>query len=235
MHQRFFALPTLAGLVMLCASLTGPAAPALAEGAITYTADGGEMGQLEMTERWRGGALRTDIAGVEAYMLMRDGETYSITSAGGQIMVFALSGLAEVAEGQAAGPSDPREDAMVIPEEILDITPTGDTREVAGVSGEIHEVAWLDEDGVRHTDTAVLSDDPRLLENQDLKIEMSNLVSGQEPNPLSQALQDRGLAALSFGDRYEVLSIEDSAGPERDFELPAEPMDLGDMTGGMSQ
>lgn len=236
MYRTAYPLHLIAGLLFL-SLVAGTAGPALADGSLTYSADGGDMGRLEMTDRWRGSALRTDIAGVEAYMLMRDGEIYSITNAGGRVMVFALSALADMPQAQGAQPSDQMNTGagMEMPSEVLEIEPTGNTKEVAGVTGEIHEISWLDEDGVAHTDTAVLSDDPRLLENQKLKFEKSNLVSGQEPNPLTQALQDRGLAALSFGDRFEVLSIDDSPGPEGDFQLPAEPMDLGDMTGGMSQ
>ncbi|WP_022728849.1 hypothetical protein [Fodinicurvata sediminis] len=236
MQRTVFPLHLIASL-LLVALVAGTAGPALADGSLTYSADGGDMGRLEMTERWRGGALRTDIAGVEAYMLLRDGEIYSITSAGGRVMVMALSALADLPQAQGAQSQGQMKTGagLATPSEVLEIDPTGNTKEVAGVTGELHEISWLDEDGASHTDSAVLSDDPRLLENQQLKMEMANLVQGQESNALLEALQDKGLAALTFGDRFEVLSLEDHPGPEGDFLLPAEPMDLGDMMGGMSQ
>ncbi|MGM0561610.1 MAG: hypothetical protein ACQETX_11140 [Pseudomonadota bacterium] len=236
MRRTVYPLHRLASLLLL-ALVAGTAGPALADGSLTYSADGGDMGRLEMTERWRGGALRTDIAGVEAYMLLRDGEIYSITSAGGRVMVMALSALADLPQAQGTQSTDQLKTGagLAMPSEVQEIDATGEVKDVAGVTGEIYEISWLDEEGASHTDSAVLSDDPRLLENQQLKMEMSNLVQGQEANPLLEALQEKGLAALSFGDRFEVLSLEDHPGPEGDFLLPAEPMDLGDMMGGMSQ
>lgn len=236
MHRTAYPLHMIAGLLLL-ALVAGTAGPALADGSLTYSADGGDMGRLEMTERWRGGALRTDIAGVEAYMLMRDAEIYSITSAGGRVVVMALSALANMPQAQGGQSQGQMKTGagLAMPSEVLKIEPTGNMKEVAGVTGEIHEISWLDEDGASHTDSAVLSDDPRLLENQQLKMDKAKLVQGQESNPLLEALQEKGLAALSFGDRFEVLSLEDHPGPEGDFLLPAEPMDLGDMIGGMSQ
>lgn len=200
-----------------------------AEGRINYTADAGKMGKMEMTERWRDDALRMEIAGRDAYMLLRGEEIYSVTAASGQIMVLPLGQLKDMAG--AAGSQGPSADkaGVVFPDSIEKIRKTGEMREVAGISGEVHEIDWIDNTGTARTDTAVLTDDPQMLEHQDLKIRFIRAVSDEEPNTLLSELEARGLAALSFGDRFRVTALSDEAGPAGNFELPAEPIDFGDM------
>jgi hypothetical protein len=212
-----------------CALVLTSVSFAAAQGQLTYTADAGKMGQMEMTERWTADALRMDIEGMDAYMLLKGDEIYSITVASGQVMVFPLSQLKNM--GGAGGNAGPSADqaGVVFPEEISTMRATGETREVAGIEGEIYDVDWTDNSGTARTVSAVLTDDPRLLEHQDLKMRFIRQISGEEPNPLMTEMQDRGLAALTFGDRFRVLSLTDDAGPAGDFELPAAPIDFGDM------
>jgi hypothetical protein len=205
------------------------ATAASAEGRLTFIADGGEQGMVEMTERWRDGALRTDIKGMDAYMLLNDKSVYSVTSAGGKPMVIDLAALGDMpGAGSGQGPSA-EQTGMVFPERINEMDAIGETRDIAGVTGQVYEVDWIDDAGTPRTDTAVLSDDPRLLEHQALQSRLIKVVSGDDPNPLLVEMEKRGLAALSFGDRYLVTEITTDAGPAGDFELPAEPMDFGNM------
>lgn len=219
----------LRNIAAACALVLAPVSFAAAEGQLTYTADAGKMGRMEMTERWTAEALRMDIEGMDAYMLLKGDEVYSVTVASGQVMVFPLSQLKTMAgAGGNAGPSADQA-GVVFPEEISTMRATGETREVAGIEGEIYDVDWTDNSGTARTVSAVLTDDPRLLEHQDLKMRFIRQISGEEPNPLMTEMQDRGLAALTFGDRFRVLSLTDDAGPAGDFELPAAPVDFGDM------
>ena len=70
---------------MLAALVTATAGHA--EGRVSFTAKAGKAGEMTMTERWKGNALRTDIEGAGAYMLMRDDRIYSIVSMAGQITI----------------------------------------------------------------------------------------------------------------------------------------------------
>lgn len=207
------------------------AATGHAEGRLSYTAQAGDAGRMKMTERWTGNALRTDIEGMDAYMLMRDGTVYSIIAMGGKITVMDLGQLQDVpGAGTGQAPSQPQA-GVVFPETIEEMRAVGETREIAGIEGEVHDVEWIDNTGQVQTDTAVLTDDARLLENQSHKMRLIEAVSGEPPNPLLVELDARGLAALSFGDRYLVTEVTGAAGPAGDFELPAEPSDLGGMMG----
>jgi hypothetical protein len=211
-------------LVTFAAATTGAS-----EGRVSFTAEAGQAGEVTMTERWKDGALRTDIEGMDAYMMMRDNTVYSITAAGGQIMVMDLGQLKDMpGAGAGQGPSE-EQAGVVFPEKIEDLRDIGETREVAGITGDVYEIDWIDNAGDSKTDTAVLTDDPRLLEHQSLKTTLISTISGDDPNPLLRELEGRGLAALSFGDRFLVTEVGDDAGPAGDFQLPAEPMDLGNM------
>lgn len=205
------------------------ATSSLAEGRVSFIADAGDAGQMSMTERWSGSALRTDIEGMDAYMLLRDDSVYSIISMAGQITVIDLGQMKDM-PGVAANQTPSQNEAgVVFPDEIVTIEEMGETREIAGVGGDVHEIEWVDNAGQPRTDNAVLTDDTRLLEHQALKMQLIETISGEAPNPLMVELQDRGLAALSFGDRFKVTEVNGDAGPAGDFDLPAEPMDLGNM------
>ena len=210
---------------MLTALIT--VTPLLADGRVTFTADAGDAGQMTMTERWTGNALRTDIEGMDAYMLLRDDSVYSIISMAGQVTVMDLGQLKDMPGASASRSPSQSEAGVVFPDEIASLNALGETREIAGVEGEVHDIEWRDAAGDVRTDTAVLTDDPRLLEHQSLKMQLIETISGKAPNPLLVELDDRGLAALSFGDRFKVTEVGGDAGPAGDFELPADPMDLG--------
>ena len=218
---RAFAAAMLATLVT--------ASTGQAEGRVSFTAKAGEAGELTMTERWVGSALRTDIDGMDAYMLMRDDTVYSIIAMAGQITVMDLSQLKDM-PGSAAGQAPSQDQAgVVFPEKIETVKEIGETREIAGIEGDVYEIEWIDNSGQAQTDTAVLTDDSKLLEHQSLKMDLIETMSGDAPNTLLVELEKRGLAALSFGDRFLVTKVGDNGGPAGDFELPAEPMDFGNM------
>ena len=220
-------------LVLAAVALAAPA-PAVAEGTVIYQADAGKMGRMSMTDRWRGEALRVDIDGVDAFMLLKGDTVYSITSAAGQVMVIPISDLAGMAGAAGAGAQAPKA-GPVFPTDIGGMEATGEIRTVAGLKGEVYQVEWVDNQGTAHTSTAVLSDDARLLEHQALKMSFSRTVAGEEPNPLMVELDRRNLAPLSFGDRFAVVEVSGDAGPDGNFVLPAEPMDLKGMMQGLGQ
>ena len=202
-------------------------ATAHAEGRVSYTADAGDAGKMTMTERWKGDALRTDIEGMDAYMLLRDDTIYSIISMAGQITVMDLGKFKDMTGTGAGQAATQDQTGVVFPENIREMRPLGERREIAGIEGEAHEIKWIDNSGQTQTDTAVLTDDPRLLEHQSLKMRLTETVSGEAANTLLVELDKRGLAALSFGDRFLVTEVGDDPGPAGGFELPAEPMDFG--------
>jgi hypothetical protein len=220
--------------VALATAVLAAPPPALADGTVIYQADAGQMGRVSMTDRWRGDALRIDIEGVDAFMLLKGDTVYSVTSGGGQVMVIPISDLAGMAGAAGAGAQAPQA-GPAFPTDIGGMEPTGEVRTVAGIEGEVYQVEWVDNRGAAHTSTAVLTDDARLLDHQALKMSFSQTVAGEDPNPLMVELDRRNLAPLTFGDRFAVVEATADPGPEGNFVLPAEPMDLKGMMQGMGQ
>jgi hypothetical protein len=220
-----------ASSALLAAIMGGAPLLALADGTVHYEADAGQMGRMSMTDRWQGDALRVDIEGMDAFMLLKDDSVYSITAAGGQVMVIPISDLAGMPGAAGANASAPKA-GPAFPTEIDGMEPTGETRSIAGIEGEVYAIQWVDNQGTAHTSTAVLTDDPRLLEHQAVKMRFSQAVAGEEPNPLMVELDRRNLAPLTFGDRFTVVEVRSDAGPDGDFVLPAKPMDLKGMMQG---
>ena len=197
------------------------------EGRITYTIKAGSAGEMTMTERWKGDALRTDVEGMDAYIMMRDDTVYSIISMAGQITVMDLGQMKDMPGAASGQVTTHNQSGVVFPETIENVRDIGETREIAGINGDVYEIEWIDNSGEPQADTAVLTDDTRLLENQALKTQLTRVISNEEPNALLIELEKRGLAALSFGDRFLVTEVGDEAGPSGDFVLPAEPLDFG--------
>lgn len=203
--------------------------PSHADGRVSFVADAGEAGRMTMTERWTDSAMRTDIDGMDAYMIMRDATVYSIISMSGQITVMDLGQIPEM-PGAGAGQTPPQQQTgVVFPDTIESVEELDETREIAGIEGDVYEIEWVGNDGQTQTDTAVLTDAPRLLEHQTLKMRFIEAITGEAPNSLLVDLDARGLAALSFGDRFRVTAVGGDPGPAGDFRLPAAPMDLDNM------
>lgn len=211
------------------------AAPALADGTARFTSPTPE-GEKTMEMAWLDpGTMRITPGSPETYMLLREGTLYSVTSAGGMgVQVFDMSALGEMAGamGQGAGGAEaPGQFTIETPEEVISLESTGRSEEVAGIDGELYEIRWRDSDGASHTDQMVLTDDPLAVEMGEAFAAMAAAVDG-ETDLRHQAVAERGLGILRYGDAFVIESLDAEAPPASAFELPAEPMDLGNMMGG---
>ena len=217
--------------------LVGFVSPALAGGTATIHGVGpGPSGQdveHTMTVTWQDeNTVRLEPEGQPAYMLVRGDSSYSVTSAGGRMMVIDMSSMMSMARaaggGATAGGPAGQTPTVADAQSVAGVESTGREETVAGIAGEVYEIRWTDADGASHVDEAVLSDDPLLLEMSSAFKAFARALAGEEAeHPMNEALESRGLAALRFGDRYEVTAISDETPPAGHFELPAEPMDLG--------
>ncbi|HUH75791.1 MAG TPA: hypothetical protein VLZ53_00350 [Devosia sp.] len=220
-------------LAILLIGLTSPAlagGTAIISGAGSAPDDPNEQYAMEVT--WLDDqTVRMDPEGTPAYMLVRDGSAYSITDAGGQLMVLDMGSIMKLAGSMGGGmPAGAAQQAPTVAdaESVDSLEPTGRKETVAGISGEVYEVRWTSSDGEVHVDEAVLSDDPLLLEMSSAFQAFGAALAGeQDAQPLNDAMEAEGLAALRFGDRYRVTAISDDTPPDSHFQLPAKPMDLG--------
>lgn len=179
---------------------------------------------------------RIDLPGKGGSLLMRDDKLYSIQSRGNRTMVMDVAAMAGMF-GEAMrdrmggeGPSTstgPQEAA-----EVESIGATGRSEVVAGIQGEVYEIRWRDEDGQLHTDQAVLTDNPLVLELQAVMEEFgrtwAEAMDLDHSGTMHKALSDRGLGSLRMSDT-QLTEISGDSPAASAFELPAEPMDPSDM------
>jgi len=118
-------------------------------------------------------------------------------------------------------------------ESVESVSATGATEVVAGIEGDLYEITWIDMTGERHTDTMVLSDDPLVLEFNDVFSDLAG--TGETDDPRSAAIVAEGKGLLRFGEMFRVVEINGDTPPSGAFELPADPVDFGDMLQGIQQ
>ncbi|WP_366655717.1 hypothetical protein [Fodinicurvata sp. EGI_FJ10296] len=170
------------------------------------------------------------------YMLVRDGTLYAATTAGGMgVHVVDLSSLGEMAgsmgadSGGADGQTGPQI-TIETAEEVTGLEATGRQEVVAGIEGELYEIGWIDSGGEHHTDQMVLTDNPLAVEMGQAFAAMAAATNG-EVEPRQAAIVERGLGILRYGQAFVVESLTDESRPASEFELPAEPTNIGDMMG----
>lgn len=119
-------------------------------------------------------------------------------------------------------------------ESVSSIEATGRTETVAGIDGDVYEVSWVGADGATHTDTAVLSDDPLVVEFSDAFRAFAE-AGGSGVDPRSRRITDRGLGVLRYADDFLVLAISGDTPPPSTFDLPGPPLNLQDMMQGLGR
>jgi len=200
------------------------ASPVLAGGQAVIRSGGADV-QQRMNIAWDGDRVRLDMPNQDAYMLVLDGKGYSVSDAGGRLIVMDLSSLPQH-RGQGQSPA---------PETVARITRlenTGREETIAGIEGEVYEMAWVDGQGTAHEGDAVLTDDDLVREMQEAFWSFSQAVSKQDEE-IGTRLREEGLATLRVKQDFVVEEINADTPPAGDFTLPAEPMDMQEMMRGL--
>lgn len=209
------------------------ASTALAGGSATFQSSPAGQADTNLTFRWQDShTVRMDTHGQSSYMLVRDGKAYSVTNAGGQPMVMDLSSLGKMA-GQG-GQSSP---TLAQAQSVSEWEATGREETVAGIEGEIYQITWTDHRGKTRTDQAVLSDDDRVVAMSRafnaFAGTMGAIAGDQNPNAFKQRLDEQELGVLRFADHFVVTRLSGETPDAEQFELPAEPRDMGKAFQGM--
>lgn len=177
-----------------------------------------------------------------AYMLLRDGKAYSVFEQDQEVMVIDLASVGTMTSllgDMSSGQNLLGEDDMV---ELVSLTDTGLDETVAGISGDVYEITFVDGTGNTSTETLVLSSDARAREMTAafMSISQSMAAAMQQQPPegygqLQEAMSDKGL--LRYGTGFRVAYFEPGEPEASRFVLPAEPMslDLSGMLDGLQQ
>lgn len=221
-HQR-------AGVLMALIMLAALALPgvAIAAGGTATIESTTTQESLQFDVSWRGDMVRMDFPQQPgAYMIVRDGKGYSVSSQGGQTMVLDMSSMQKMGQG-----GDNKGAGMAASEfQTLDLLEaTGDSATVAGIEGEIYAIEWTDQQGESNRSAVVLTENAQVQGLTAALRTAAEAMGAAESDPLSKEVLSRDMGVLRFADKFELVSISDEAPAASDFELPAEPMSLQDL------
>ena len=210
----------LVGGLLMAVSLS-----ALADGQAVIQAESPEGGgQTNMDVRWAGDNLRLDFPEQqEGYMLLQGDKGYMVAEAEGQKIIMDLSTLKDMAEGMSG---EQLNEAAARTLESLEAT--GDTETVAGIEGEIYNIQWTDNGGNSHDETIVLSDNAQARELLDAFHSYQKSLMGK-PDPIAQALEERGMGMLRQGDSFLIISMTDATPDASIFSLPEDAVTFEEM------
>ncbi|MFP4183003.1 MAG: hypothetical protein ACLFRW_00335 [Halorhodospira sp.] len=171
--------------------------------------------------------------GQSDYIVMRDDKLYGVSTGGSRTMVVDLTAMAGMMGQMGLDPSS----TSPGPNQAMDVESfgaTGETETVAGLQGEVYEVRWREQGGRTHTDQAVLSDNPLVVELMTVMAgatqALAEAMDREHGGAVEERLSARGLGILRYNET-RVTEISDEAPGEGAFELPAEPMNSPGMGG----
>ena len=160
------------------------------------------------------------------------GESERKSGGEGKIQVIDLSGMSAMMQamrGQGKKGDNPFGS-------IDAVKATGASKTVAGIKGQVYQMTWTDPDGSQQSGDAVLTDNPLVVEmTQAYLNSMGAMIGAEYTRSYQDALptDERGL--LQVGDQFHVESIEQADPPASTFELPAKPIDMQSMMGGLGE
>lgn len=219
---------------VLASMLFAAASPALAGGQATLETSGKGAGAMSLS--WSDPqTVRMTPEGQPAYVLVREGKVYSITNAGGSLMVMDISSMSGMIPQQGATPQQ-ETGTIADARAVTSVEPTGETETVAGIEGEIYEISWKDSRGGSHVDEAVLSEHDTAVEmTAAFRAFADAMGSAGNTDAIGERMSATGKGLLRFSDNFRVTAISSETPPAGEFELPAQPMDMENMMQGVPE
>lgn len=209
----------LLALSMMAASIC---LPVQAAGTATI-ATNGEISQF----RWlNDGTARFDMpAANEGYMVLQNGKVYMVNpdAADGMPQVMEMGGMMQdMAQAFAKDSEHPFG-------QIESAESTGKEETIAGVIGEVFDVTITDAEGNTQTRELVLTNDPQVVEMTAAYMSISTAMLGQEAAKFLTGLPGNKRGLLRSGDDMTLQSVSADKPSAELFQLPSEPIDMGDM------
>lgn len=196
------------------------------------TADVTDAEGTTMRFEYRDDMLRVNMDQEGAgYMILRDDNLYVVTNSDGRTMVIDANQAWSMFGSMAAGATPD-----MVANEVVELSATGEKEQLAGITGEVYRLRFRAEDGTEQESTVVLSSDARARAFRDAMHKFASTVSktvGKDYKAATDDMQGRleamNKGVLRYGDDMKVSALSmDSVDPAR-FELPAAPMDLGNI------
>jgi len=220
----------MVALLLPCAALAGGKASLVMDRAPVSAAGQSMSGKTSTaTVTWRDAeTVRMDFDDQSSYLLMREGKVYSVSQSGGEAQVMDMSVMRKLMQSMGkSGTENPFGN-------VDSVEATGATETVAGIKGRAYHMNWTDGAGSRQSGNAVLTDDPLVVEMTRVYIGvMAGMVGEDMPRAFQGALPGKNRGLLRMGDQFRVDSIRSAEPPASTFALPAKPMDMQSLMGGM--
>lgn len=210
------------GVLSLCFVLT---APAQAAGqAVIQTEQNGQVEQTRMvwlTDR----AVRMDITHPPAEVLLHQNALYAISELGGLSVVASVASVDQLAQalGQGAGVFNQLNREMA--QSVRRFEAMGHQETVAGIRGEQYRVVWVDQQGATHTDVAVLSHAPEVVELTKALQNMALAANKGNDARMAEFLS-KGWGILRYGRIYRIDSITGNSPEPSLLALPTQSIDV---------
>ncbi len=180
------------------------------------------------TLEYRGADKLRMATDAQGYLLKRDGKLYMVQGAKGQETVIDAGNMLSTFGANA--PKGPN------PSKVISLKKTGQTETVAGISGEVWAMRFVDSEGKERETDLVLSGDARVRELRDALHGFTLALLGNDAEGIAAAermiaeLKQRGRGMLRFGSDMQVTQITDTPVASARFDLPAEPMAMPDFS-----
>lgn len=216
-------------------------APALALAggmAVIESGDGSDF--VRSTIEFRDDQLRLSMAQaeMEGYMLMRDGGLYAVTDQNGEPFVMDLGAMFDMM-------GELFDDQLAIETPItnlISVESTGRTEQVAGITGQVYQVTYRDDEQDEVvTQEVVIGNHPALrelsrsLETWSRALAERTGTGASDYNVTMNELLTRGDGVLRMGDFYRLVSLSSDTPAAARFELPAPPAQMPNIGALMSE
>ena len=190
-------------------------------------------GSGKATVTWRDAdTVRMDVGDQNGYLLMRDGKAYSVSHHNSEVQVMDLSVMMKMMRSMGRPGAKNKSDNPF--GGVDSIEATGASETVAGIKGRVYRMHWTDGDGSRKSGHAVLTDDPLVVEMTRAYMSvMAGMVGEDTTRAFQRALPGKDHGLLRMNDQFRVDEIHRADSPESTFTLPAKPMDMQGLMGGM--
>lgn len=188
------------------------------------------------------GSLRVDSTEQQnGYLLVRDDKAYSVVVNDGQTMVIDLASTMKMLGGLAKQNSSQGATAGNEVARFISLDKTGASETVAGISGSVYNLTFVDDEGQQRTESLVLSKDSRARELTKalttMGRQMAKAAGVAEPEGTAKMyaeIDGSKQGVLRYGSDFRVASFGGEPSSSR-FALPAQPQqmpNLSDLLGG---
>jgi hypothetical protein len=187
------------------------------------------------------GSLRMDGGGQQSgYLLVRDNKAYSVVVNDGTPMVIDLASTMKMLGGLAKQGSSEGATAGNEVARFISLEKTGASETVAGISGSVYNLTFVDDEGQQKTESLVLSKDSRARElTKALTMmgkQMAKAAGVPEPEGTAKMyaeLDGSKQGMLRYGSDFRVASFGGEPASSR-FALPAQPQQMPNLADLMS-